>query len=248
MESFYKSYINTENETDNLLYNILNSGSPEYLFVYCLIIIGTTFLSTKITWNINIIIGLLFGSIIIFYIYTYKKKNILTNDEIYKEKFSKLYSKNQILAKYNQIVDFLFYMENLKSNNIQMYNNLVSLFENFCEIYEYCLLDNNLIFSSYQSLIDQKILILTTINNFIFTTLDTEYENILIKQKISAEKILDKLLNNLILLKNKKLYYNSYNVNTKKVDNSNILAYNYLFEPNYRQSVEKYNFDNLIYY
>jgi hypothetical protein len=248
MESFYKSYIDTNTETDNLVYNVVNSGSPEYLFAYCVIIVIVTFLSTKLTWNTNILIGLIFCSIIIYYIYTYRKKNILTENEIFKEKFSRLYTENQILSKYNQIVDFLFYMGNFKSNNIQQFENLVSLFENFCKVYEYCLLDNNLIFSSYQDLVDQKILILNTINSFIFTTLETEYQNILIKQKIAAEKILDKLLNNLILLKKKKIYYDGYNISTNNVNYSNVLAYNYLYQPDYRKGYDQYNISDLIYF
>lgn len=246
MESFYKSYIDTNPETDNLVYNIINSGSPEYLFSYCLIIVGITFLSTKITWDTNILLGLVFCSIIIYYIYTYRKNNILTENEIFKEKFSNLYTKNQILSKYTQIVDFLFYMENLKSNNIQQFNKLVNLFENFCEVYEYCLLDSGLIFSSYQDLIDQKILILNTINSFVFTTNDINYENIIIKQKMAAEKILDKLLNNLVLLNKKKIYYHGYNLGVKKIEDSNILAYNYLYEPNYRKGYNQYNSSDLV--
>ena len=248
MESFYKSYIDTNVETNNLLYNVVNSGSPEYLFMYCAIIVGISFLSTKFTWSTNILIGLIFCSIIIFYIYTYRKYNILTEKELFGEKFTKLYSKNQILTKYEQIVDFLFYMENFKANNLQQFSNLVGLFENFCEVYEYCLLDNNLIASSYQDLLDQKILILNTINSFIFTTLEIGYENILIKQKIAAENIIDKLLNNLILLNKKKIYYDGYNLATKKLDSTNILSYNYLYEPNYKRGYNQYNMANLIYY
>ena len=246
MESFFKSYIDTNVETENLVYNIVNSDSPEYFFVYCLIIVGISFLSTKFIWSTNILIGLIFCSIIIYYLYTYRKYNILTDKEIFKEKFTKLYSRNQILSKYKQIVDFLFYMGNLKSNNLQQFDNLIGLFENFCEVYEYCLLNNNLISKSYKTLVDQKILILNTINSFIFTTIEIGYENILIKQKIAAEEIIDKLLNNLVLLNKKKIYYDGYDISKQNINGSNVLAYNYLYEPNYRSGFEQYNMANLI--
>ena len=65
MESFYKSYINTNIETENPIYNIFNSADPESIFMYSLIIISITWISTKLIYDFNILIGLVFCSIII---------------------------------------------------------------------------------------------------------------------------------------------------------------------------------------
>lgn len=247
MESFFNTNISA-GETNNLMYNIINSSDPKSVFTYGLIIVIGIFVSQKIAWSSNVLIGLIFCSLIIYYVYTYKKHNVLTSIQMDEEKFSALNSKNQILQKYPKIVDFLFYMEEFKSNNIQEYETLVSMFENFCKLYEYCLIDNNLIFSSYNSLVDQKISILNTINNFIFTTIQTEYESILIKQKISAEKIIDELLNNLVVLSKQKIYYNGYNLGTKTINSNKVIPYNTLYDVNYREHYDKYNVANLIFF
>lgn len=248
MESYFQTTLKTNKETDNLLYNVINSQDPQQIFLYGMIIVIITFISTKIIYNSNILIGLVFCSLIIYYLYTYRKYNIITDNEKFNEKFNNLYTSNNILVKYPKIVDFLFYFQNFKYSSIEQYNNIISLFENFCKIYEYCLLDYNIIFTRYQQLVDIKISILNKINNFNYIYRNIKYENILIKQKISAEKIIDELLNNLVILYKKKIYYDGYNNRTINIDYSNILAYNILDEPNYNKHSDQYNISNLIVY
>lgn len=253
MESYFQTTLETNKETDNLLYNVINSQDPQQIFMYGMIIVIITFISTKIIYNSNVLIGLVFCSLIIYYLYTYRKYNIITDNAKFNEKFNNLYTSNNILVKYPKIVDFLFYFQNFKHSSIEQYNNIISLFENFCKIYEYCLLDYNIIFTSYQQLVDIKISILNEINNLNYIYRNVKYENVLIKQKISAEKIsaekiIDELLNNLVILYKKKIYYDGYNNGTINIDYSNILAYNILYEPNYNKHSDQYNISNLIIY
>lgn len=248
MESYFESSLKTNKETDNLLYNIINSEDPQQIFMYGIIIIMAIFISTKIIYSPNVLIGLVFCSLIIYYLYTYRKYNIMSDNEKFNEKFNNLCTKNNILFKYPKIVDFLFYLENFKQSNIGSYNNIISSFENFTKIYEYCLLDYNLIFSYYQQLVDIKISILNQINNLNFIYKNIEYENALIKQKISAEKIIDELLNNLVILSKKKIYYDGYNNSTTNIDYSNVLAYNILYDVNYNKKTAQYNPSDLIMY
>jgi hypothetical protein len=235
-------------ETNNLIYNIINFNEPKNIFLYGVIIVIGIFISTNITYNYNILIGLIFCSLIIYYQYTYFKYNVLTRKKIDKEKFDNLYSKNQILSKYIDIVDFLFYFENYKSNNIQQYESLVIAFENFVKIYEYCLIDNTLIFKFFSTLNSAKISILVIINSFTFTKQQMSFENIIIIQKIEAEKLLNKYLNTLAILYKKKIYYDGYNNSTKNIELSNILPYNLLFETDYKYGELQYNIANLTSY
>jgi len=248
MESYFETSLKSNKETDNLLYNVINSEDPQQIFMYGIIIVIITFISTKIIYNSNVLIGLVFCSLIIYYLYTYRKYNILTYNEKFNKKFNDLYTKNNILVKYPKIVDFLFYLENFKYDDIESYNDIVSTFENFCKIYEYCLLDYNLIFTNYQQLVDIKISILNKINNLNFVYKNVKYENVLVKQKISAEKIINDLLNNLVILCKKKIYYDGYNNGTINIDYSNVLAYNILDDPNYHKNTSQYNPSNLITY
>lgn len=248
MESYFNTILETNTETDNLLYNIINSQDPKQIFLYVIIIVFVCFISTQMSYNTNILIGLIFGSLFICYLYTYRKYNIISNEQMSIEKFNELYSKNNILKKYPKIVNFLFYMENFKYYNIEGFNNLIDSFENFCKVYEYCLIDTKLIFTNYKILVDQKIRIMSQINNFTFVVKNIKLSNILIKQSNAAEEILNNLLNNLVLLYKKNIYYNGYDNKVKNIDYSNILPYNILYDPNYKKHSDQYNISNLIFF
>ena len=233
-------------ETNNLLYNIINFNEPQNIFFYGIIIVIGIFIFSNITINYNILIGLIFCSIIIYYQYTYFKYNILTRDKIDKEKFDQLYSQNQILRKYSDIVDFLFYYQNLKSNNIQQFQELINAFENFVKIYEYCLIDNTLIFKFYSTLVSQKIYIMTIINSFIFSKREIGYENIIIRQKIECEKLLNNYLNILAIMYKKKIYYDGYSNSSNNVTISNVLPFNILYDTDYKYGNLQYNIADLL--
>lgn len=247
MESYFNATLKSNNNTDNLLYNIINSQDPQQLFLYSFIIIIIIFISTKIIYNTNILIGLIFASLIIYYLYTYRKYNMITDKEKFNIKFNNLYTNENILIKYPKIIDFLFYMENYKYKDINNYNNIINSFKYFCKIYEYCLIDYNLICKNYQKLMDSKNKILEQIDNFVFIYKNNIYENTLIKQKIAAEKIINELLNNLVVLYKKNIYYNGYNNGTLNIDHSNVLAYNMLYSSDYEKQFDEYNMGNLLF-
>lgn len=248
MESFFNTNIKPHVETDNIIYNIINIDEPQYLFLFFLITIGFIYISTKILYNINILIGIIFASIMIYYIYTDRKYNKRTDNQLKIEKFESIATKNRILAKYPDIVDFLYYFENYKKFSILKYQDLVSNFESFCQIYEYCLIDNKNIFTNYDILKDIKITICNIINSFIFNSYQIEYENIGIKHKIAAEELLDKMLNKLVLLYNKYNYYNGLNVNNNLISYEKVLPYNIAYDSNYREHYEPFNMANLLFF
>lgn len=247
MESFFNQNIKTQIETENILYNIVNSNDPKYFFLYIVVIIGFIFVTSKITFNINIIIGLVFCSFIIYYMYTYKKYNILTLEQKDKEKFNTISAKNQILTKYPEIVDLLFYMKKFNEYSINIYNNLTNQFETFCQIYEHCLINYDLIFKNINILTNEKIKILNTIDSFIFVSASTQYYDILYKTKKSAENILNRMMNNLILLSKKKIYYDGWNIQKNSIPHSlSILPFNTLYSLDYKEHCDKYNIADLL--
>lgn len=248
MESYFNTTLETNQQTDNILYNVINTQDPAQLFMYGLVVVIVVFISTKISFNSNILIGLVFCSLIIYYLYTYRKYNIITNKEKFDLKYKNLYTNKNILQKYPKIVDFLFYLENFKYLSVSNYNNIIDSFENFCKMYEYCLIDNNLINTYYQTLIDQKDIILNQINNFNFISKNSTYENVLILQRNSAENVLNELLNNLVILFKKNIYYNGYNNGTINIDYSNVLPYNILYKTNYNKNFDEYNIGDLTFY
>ena len=138
-------------------------------------------------------------------------------------------------------------MESYKLLNLERFQSLIENFEEFCKVYEYCLIDYNLINNYFQTLINQKIELLYILNSFIFTTFELIYEDKIIVIRKSAEKILNQLLNNLVIIYKKKIYYNGYNVNTS-ILNHGVLPYNIVYNSDYDKNRSNFNISNLIFF
>ena len=229
MDSLFKNNLVIP-ETDNIFYNILNTENKQFLFMYFMIMIFAIFVSNNIKcdikYSINMVISILFGSIIIYYLYTHDKTNNLTQNTIIQKKFDVISSENNILEEYPEIINFLFDMNIFKNYNFKNYLKLVSEFEIFTKNYEYCIVDNNLINKYYSILLDNKINILETIDNFTHIIDSNVLYDLLQQNKQSAEKITNNMLKNINNLQKQNIYHNGYNINTKIIFSDNIKPFN----------------------
>jgi len=234
------------NSTPNILYNIINYEEPRIIFNYFILIIIFIFIFSNINFNISIFIGLIFCSIVIYYFYTDRTTNYTYNAEKKKEKFNSLFTTNDTLEKYPEIVDSLFYIEDLKKYNIPEFNLLQSLSEQFFNLYEACKIDYSLINVYYKTMVDLKILILNKINTLAINTFNNKITDKLLLVKKNLELKLNKYLNELTIIQEKNLYYNGYNNNTILIDKSNVLPSNFL-DPITFNKFSNINNNNFIY-
>jgi len=216
------------NSTPNILYNIINFEQSNIVFNYFILFIIFIFIFSNIDFNINILIGILFCSVIVYYFYTERSQNFIYDNEKKKDKFDSLYTVNKTLEKYPEIVDILFYIEDLKQYNIPQFNSLQDLCEQFFKLYESCNVDYNLINIYYTTMVDLKVLILSNLNTFIINTFNSKITDKLLLTKKNIEDKLNNYLNNLYIIQQKNLYYNGYNYNTFVIDKSSVLPSNYL--------------------
>lgn len=219
-------------KTPNVIYNILNFEEPNIVFQYGVLLIIFMIVFSSISINYGIIIGLLFYSIIVYYFYTDRNLNNLYATEKYNDKFQTLERQTNVIKEYPRVVDFLFYMQDMRKYSLSTYDEINRLFREFCILYKSCNTDYNLIDRLYQKMVDIKIDIMNKINAFNYNTNGYEYSNKMFKSKKQAEKILNDLLDELVLIQKKKNYYNGYNHETKVLDTSGVLPYNIVSNPN----------------
>lgn len=224
----YSEYLNILSKSNNILYNILNFQDPQTLFFYGILLIIFLILFSYIEINISILIGLLFYSILIYYLYTNKEINNIDNFTKLTSKFNSIDTFTDIIKNYPSIIDLLFYMRDFKHHSINIYNDILIQFENFLILYESCLEDINLINNNYSTLQTIKNKILYKIETFNYNTQNQNYSKKIFLIKKKTQEILNKLLQQLIIIQQKNLYYNGYNINTNIIDNNNILAQNFL--------------------
>lgn len=242
----YSNFLDNFNETDNVIYNIINYQEPQTLFLYGVLLVIFIFISAKIDFNYSILIGLMFYSILIYYLYTNKKVNYIDNFDKLNTKYENLNTSNNILKKYPNIIDFLYYMSEFKSVSPSIYFNIRTLFENFILLYESCLQDINLINDNFLSLTIIKNEILYKINSFTFNLLSNAETVKLYDMRKTVENILNNFMKELLLIQKKDIYYNGYNTKTKIINIDDILPANYFdIDNNYVRNTKQYDACNL---
>ena len=186
------------------------------------------FIASKLNFSLSLLISLIFYTIIVYYFYTYRNQNYLYETEKNNEKFQNINTNSNQLKNFPKIVDLLYFFEDFKKYNIDEYKQIVNLLTQFSTMYDSCKTDYNLIDSLFSNMLYIRIKILYKMNSFIFNTYGTQYSNIIIDTKDKTKLILSEMLDELVLLHKKKIYYNGYNINTSVLDTSSIRPYNIL--------------------
>lgn len=243
----YSNYLDKFKNTDNIMYNIINYQDPQTIFSYGILLIIFIYVSAKINFNYSILIGLLFYSILIFYLYTNKKVKYIDNYNELNMKYDMLNTKNNILKKYPNIIDFLYYMSDLKSTSPKIYFEIQTLFENFILLYESCLQDISLINANFSSLQMIKYKILYTINSFTFNLLSNASTKKLYDMRRTVETMLNEFMNELLTIQKKDIYYNGYNTKTNILDTNNVIPANFFDVHNqYVRNTKQYDVLNML--
>lgn len=230
-------------KTNNILYNIINYEEPKQIFIYFIYLIIFLFVFTNIDFSITLFIGIIFFSILIYYLYTNRNKNYIDAEQKLNEKYETFKNDNNITIKeYPDIVDFIFYLSTFKMYNVDTFNDIVTLFENFIFLYNSINTDKTLANSLFKSMKIIKFYIINKIETFNFTTNNNILTEQTTKNRKRAEELLNSYLDKVLLIYKKNLYYNGYNNQSIIIDNNNIIEYN-LLETNHE--IGKVNFYRL---
>ena len=226
-------------ENSSFIYNIINSQSNFTLFFFSVLFVITILVFSSIEITFTLFVGLIIYVLFIKYYSTINdKKNI--NEE---EKFKIKKNKYDISDNHPEIIDFLFNIEDLKQFSFILFNELKILIINFVNTYDDCINDYTLVNDYYNTLVNLKLKILITIENF---NINGAPKDIVINNKQMIENILNKYLDNLKLLNDKNNYYNGFDLYAKEIeDNNNIKASNLFdYENVYRGNLLDFNIQN----
>ena len=218
--------------SDFFLYNIINFEEPNIIFFYTVLLFFFIFLSIKINFTVSLLVSLIIYSVLIYYFYINRTENYLYETEKNKQKFDYINSNNNDLESFPKIVDLLFFFNDLKKYNIDLYNQIVDLFSQFTTMYTSCKTDYNLIDQLYRNMNFIRTKILITLNSLLFKLYSFQETNKIIKITENTKKLLNDMLDEIVLLYNKKLYYNGYNNSTSIIDSYYVIANNILSNTN----------------
>lgn len=227
---------------DNLLYDVVNYENNKKKFLIGIGLFIVVFLSSFYNITFGLFVGLLLYAIIVSFIYTTDKNTEINNTqklEIKKERVKDIKNKD--------VVDFLFYLKSYQIYSKDIYLKIKILFQNFILIYDNCLIDNDLINTSYDTMMDIKLKILKNIKSFDLNGYHYSEGNVKLEDiQEQAQKIMDNYLDDLILINNKSIYYNGFNIKTKKYLNQKILPFNFLdYKNEYTKGIKMFDVNDL---
>jgi hypothetical protein len=134
----------------------------------------------------------------------------------------------KLISGKEDIVDFLYYMRDLKGLNFSLYDEIYVSFSNIIFLYESIKTDKNLVFDYYNIINTIKLKILDKIESYNIITNSITYNDKIVNLKNMAENIINKLLTELYEISKKHIYYNNYNNSTKIITKNKVLEYNIL--------------------
>jgi hypothetical protein len=227
---------------DNFFYNIINKEENKNVFIIGIGIFIVFILSNYYNITFSLFIGLIFYAIIVSYFYTKHKNTQIDTQE--KLDIQKKYIKD--IQKEN-IVDFLFYLKSYEIFSKAIYLDIETLFKNFINLYDSCIINNDLINEYFSTMVDLKINILKKIKSFDLNGYHYFSNKINLEDMQNrAENILDNYLEELILINNKNIYYNGYNITTVKDLNQKVLPHNYMEYQNENvKGIQMFDINNL---
>jgi len=182
---------------DEILNNVTNTRIIENidnntLFIFIVIIIVTMYYFSQFDININMLFGFIVSMLIVLYLYNDNYIVNKRNDELLKVKKSNIKPSLIQSVKYDNVVDFIFTIQDFYENNPIAYQLMISHIDYFFEIYETIKDNNESVYLKYDMLINEKKNAINALHSIIFSLApNTDYDN---KLKNSMTK-LDEILN-----------------------------------------------------
>ena len=216
-------------EDKKIEYSIDNKEILIYGFIS---IIVFSFVS-KYNITIATAMAIIFGYYMLIFLVNLNKHNNDNKKKILENKKQYIRPREEIIEKYDDIVDFLFSIQDLYIYNPPAYQELVETIRNFLIIYEESI---NIPKLAHKNYTNAEIKLYHAINLLQSIIINTDsnlynYQNIDIKINRSSKvlySILKKYLEEINLIIKKDIKYNGYNINTLLLQPNKIKPYNSL--------------------
>jgi len=204
-----------EDNIYNKIQNINNKKIFKYIFI---IIVSLLYFRTK-NINLNVILALIIGTIIIIYL-NGKNKTDLTDKQIEKEiKIDNIKPDPNKISEYNDILDFIFSIQDMYEYNPQSYEEMLDNINAFLSIYNIILDGTPYCEYHYQIASSKKDNAVNSLHSIIYNT----PSNKMVMDKHTRahkrlETILNVYLNKLYDTCHNSLIINGYNIYKKQIN------------------------------
>lgn len=191
------------------------------------IAILTLFVFSKLDIKLNILYGSIICALVIISINNNVIKTKEKHIDIINDKIESLIPMPQNSKDYEEIVNYIFSIQEFYAYNPQAYEEIIKNIDIFFDCYEETNLDNSMASIRYNDMIMYKRNALNALHSIIFhiessVTLTNKLNNSLKMLEILLNTYIDKVYRTNDLY----IYSNGYNVNTKTINKSHIIPRN----------------------
>lgn len=163
--------------------------SKTSLFNYIVIIIVFLAIFNRLTIGLNIVFGLTLAVIIIMYINTKKIKQVSDFNDIQQSKKDIMRPKSAIINKYNDMVDFIFSVQEFYGFSPINFEDLVDSIEDFLILFENSMINSKMAGTYYDMAVKKKSDALNALHNIIYSTNVLEKKHFIVKIDNAIEKL-----------------------------------------------------------
>jgi hypothetical protein len=189
--------------------------SNEELFKYTIIVILTIFyFSTKII-KLNILYGTLIALIIIYYLFNKNKELHDDNNKIIQEKKSIIYPESKFMNNYDDLVDFVYNIQDFYIYNPEVYQKMIKYIDIFLMLYEEVNVNNSIAALNYNMMLTNKHLALDSLHSIIYKLpVNRTYTDKFNLALSELSNILNKYMEDIEKISKEYLHENGYNTRT----------------------------------
>lgn len=197
------------------------------IFFYIIIFIVIVWVFSGMSIGLNIVFGTLVAGAILYWLYKNHKKNKHVENVVTSAQQELVLPDPELGRGYEDVMRHLFSIQNFYPYNPDAYYELVGGFKNFFRIYEDTFIVPRYAGRNYEMMNDQKRKSMNALHSIVFNMpAHYRYTHKLERGIAAIEDVLQKYLDRVEYIQKTYLYENNYNIETKLIDKSGVLARN----------------------
>lgn len=174
------------------IYTVLEGINQKYTFLYAFIFLILILYFRSKNVGLNIILAMIIGYLIVWYIYEKNNVKIQVEEDQQQKKFDSIIPHSKKIKPYNNVLDFVFSIQDFYVYNPQAYEDIIDNIDSFFTIYEKIFITQYLCEDNYQIAESKKQNALNAVHSLIFKLPNNK---IMTDKLDRAHKRLETLLN-----------------------------------------------------
>lgn len=197
------------------------------IFFYVIIFVVIVYVFSFLSIGLNLVFGVVIAIVVLYFLYKNYGERDYEEKQAIQAQQDLLLPDPGVAREYNDVVRYLFSIQDLYVHNADAYTELTNGLDNFFRIYENTLVNPQYAGRNHELMRDQKRKSMNALHSLVHTVPVTVHHTAKIEDAMKImEEILQKYLDNAERIHKLFIYENGYNSDVKLIDKIKILPHN----------------------